>query len=214
MKKILAAPDGFLELYQLFKVKHNLLDFHDLQNIVYLALILDDNFREKLSAKFEWMLIDEFQDTTPIQIKIIELLASHHGNLLCVGDDAQNICSFRGVDLDYIAREFIKYDRVKDIVDRAKLFKLTRNYRSTKEIVELTNKILPPECILRMLKSINNNGPTSIVRIINHQNEAYKLTVESVEEFLNDEEKPSNVCVLVRSNWEVDEIPKLLERRV
>ncbi|ODN29991.1 ATP-dependent helicase [Fervidobacterium thailandense] len=217
LEKILANSnrllDGLLELYQLFKVKHNLLDFYDLQNVVYLSLTLDTHFREKLSSRFEWVLIDEFQDTTPLQVKIVEFLSSYHGNLLCVGDDAQNIYSFRGVDFDYIAREFIKYDRTRDIADGAKLFKLTKNYRSTKEIVELTNKILPPECIPRVLRSVSTHGPRPIVRTVYHQVPAYKEVVDRVEEFLKDEEKPSNICVLVRANREVEEVAEELENR-
>lgn len=115
--------------------RNNALDFDDLLLEAKRLLSRDEEARQYLSDKFKYILVDEFQDTNTVQYAIIKLLASVHGNLFVVGDDDQSIYGWRGAEIDNI----LKFD--SDYPD-AKVYKLERNYRSTKSILELANTII------------------------------------------------------------------------
>lgn len=114
---------------------NNALDFDDLLLETRRLLRRDEEVRNYLADKFKYVLVDEFQDTNSVQYDIIKLLSSVHGNLFVVGDDDQSIYGWRGAEIENI----LKFD--KDFPD-AKIFKLERNYRSTKSILRLANCII------------------------------------------------------------------------
>ena len=121
--------------FEVYKAKHNMMDYDDL--LIYLRKLLRDNdrVRRTLSDRYKYIMVDEYQDTNKIQAEIVTLLASAHGNVMVVGDDAQSIYSFRGAT-------------VRNILDFPEAFtgcvivKLEENYRSTQPILNLTNEIL------------------------------------------------------------------------
>jgi len=115
--------------------ENNALDFDDLLIETLRLLRGDEQTREYLSDKFKYILVDEFQDTNAVQYNIIKLLASKHGNIFAVGDDDQSIYGWRGAEIENIMR----FD--KDFAG-AKVYKLERNYRSTKSILTLANAII------------------------------------------------------------------------
>lgn len=114
---------------------NNALDFDDLLLETLRLLRRDKEALDYLSDKFRYVLVDEFQDTNAVQYGIIKLLASKHTNLFAVGDDDQSIYGWRGAEIENI----LKFD--KDYPN-AKVYKLERNYRSTKSILELANTII------------------------------------------------------------------------
>jgi DNA helicase II / ATP-dependent DNA helicase PcrA len=121
--------------YERYKAHHNLMDYDDL--LVYLRKLLRDHdgVRAALSARYRYIMVDEYQDTNKIQADIVRLLSAAHGNIMVVGDDAQAIYSFRGAT-------------IRNILDFPEEFpgctviKLEENYRSTQPILNLTNEIL------------------------------------------------------------------------
>ena len=115
--------------------ENNALDFDDLLVETLRLLRFDEEAKNYLSDKFRYILVDEFQDTNAVQYNIIKLLASVHGNLFAVGDDDQSIYGWRGAEIENI----LKFD--KDY-PQAKVFKLQRNYRSTKAILNLANTVI------------------------------------------------------------------------
>ena len=121
---------------------NNALDFDDLLLETLRLLKRDKETLEYLSDKFRYVLVDEFQDTNAVQYNIIKLLASKHGNLFAVGDDDQSIYGWRGAEIENI----LKFD--KDFPD-AKVYKLERNYRSTKSILKLANCIIKNNAVRR-----------------------------------------------------------------
>lgn len=121
--------------YQRHLRENNALDFDDLLIETLRLLRGDKDTREYLSDKFKYILVDEFQDTNSVQYNIIKQLAYKHGNLFAVGDDDQSIYGWRGAEIENILR----FD--KDFPD-AKVYKLERNYRSTKSILKLANSII------------------------------------------------------------------------
>ena len=121
--------------YQKHLRENNALDFDDLLNETRLLLKNNADAREYLSGRFRYILVDEFQDTNAVQYEIIKMLASEHGNLFAVGDDDQSIYGWRGAKIENI----LHFE--KDF-HGAKVFKLERNYRSTKNILTLANTII------------------------------------------------------------------------
>src|SRR5688500_20031539 len=111
------------------------MDFDDMLLKFYLLL---KNFPESLHKyqyKFEYILIDEYQDTNPAQYEVIKLLGAVHENVCVVGDDAQSIYSFRGATIQNILQFQKDYDEVKVI-------KLEQNYRSTQNILSIANEVI------------------------------------------------------------------------
>ena len=123
------------EKYDEYLRSNNALDFDDLLIETRRLLKYDEEAREYFSDKFKYILVDEFQDTNAVQYDIIKLLASKHGNIFAVGDDDQSIYGWRGAEIENI----LSFD--KDFPN-AKIYKLERNYRSTKSILNLANSII------------------------------------------------------------------------
>lgn len=118
--------------YELRKKTLNFMDFDDL--LLNLRKLLRDfpEVKRHYAGRFSHVLVDEYQDTNLLQAEIVDLLASHHRNLMVVGDDSQSIYSFRGANFANII-EFP--ERYPD----CRIFKLETNYRSTPEILHLAN---------------------------------------------------------------------------
>ena len=103
------------------------MDFDDLLVKTYHLLEGDPEVLEYYSSKFQYIHIDEFQDTNLIQMEIASLLSSYHKNLFVVGDDDQSIYSWRGAEI----KNILEFDKN---FPNAKVHKLEQNYRSTKHI--------------------------------------------------------------------------------
>lgn len=130
--------DDIIKVYESYNEhlrRNNALDFDDLLLETKRLLARDAEAKTYLSDKFRYILVDEFQDTNTVQYAIIRMLASVHGNLFAVGDDDQSIYGWRGAEIDNI----LKFD---SDYPQAKVYKLQRNYRSTKSILELANTII------------------------------------------------------------------------
>ena len=115
--------------------KSNSLDFDDLLFKTYELFYNHPEVADYYSNKFQYIHVDEFQDTNKVQFAIIQRLSIKHGNIFVVGDDDQSIYGWRGAVIDNI----LNFD---DIYRGAKIYKLERNYRSTKKILDLANCII------------------------------------------------------------------------
>ena len=113
----------------------NAMDFDDLLVQTFLLFQNHDDVRQKYVERFQYVLVDEYQDTNFAQQKIVLQLTQEHQRVCVVGDDAQSIYSFRGANIDNI----LNY---RKFYDNAKLFKLEQNYRSTQLIVQAANSLI------------------------------------------------------------------------
>ena len=129
--EIFAVYDG----YQRYLDRSNCLDFDDLLYKTYLLFNKFPDLAKYYASKFRYVHIDEFQDTNTVQFEIAQFLSSVHGNIFVVGDDDQSIYGWRGAKMENI----LNFDK---IYADAKVYKLERNYRSTKKIIELANCII------------------------------------------------------------------------
>ena len=129
----LIAPITRLQLsYTARKQAANSMDFDDLLVLWLKLLQTDAELREHYQRRFQFILVDEFQDTNKLQSDLIDLLAARHHNLMVVGDDAQSIYAWRGANFQNILKFPERYPE-------AKTYKIETNYRSTPEILEVAN---------------------------------------------------------------------------
>ncbi|MEX0602868.1 MAG: ATP-dependent helicase [Bacteroidota bacterium] len=121
--------------YTKYKAVHQLMDYDDL--LLHLATLLRDHqaVRSALSDKYTYIMVDEYQDTNPMQAEIVRLLAFKHKNIMVVGDDAQSIYSFRGSTIKNILT-------FPEEFPDCRVIKLEENFRSTQPILNLANEIL------------------------------------------------------------------------
>ncbi len=140
-------------------LKANAMDFDDL--LLNTNILFRDfpELLEKYQNKFDYILVDEYQDTNYAQYLIIKKLSEQHRNICVVGDDAQSIYSFRGARIENIL-EF------KDDYPEAKIFKLEQNYRSTRTIVNAANTIIANN-VEQIHKTVfSKNEPGEKIRIL------------------------------------------------
>ena len=121
--------------YQIRLKAANAMDFDDL--LINMLRLMDvcPEAREKYQQQFQYILVDEYQDTNYIQFLLVKKLAEPQNNICVVGDDAQSIYSFRGADI----RNILNF---RQVYPNARLFKLERNYRSTQTIVNAANSLI------------------------------------------------------------------------
>lgn len=120
------------ELYAEKKLETNSMDFDDLLALTVRLLEENDDLRERFQEQFEFVLVDEYQDTNQLQCRLIDLLVGPEGNLMVVGDDAQSIYSWRGAEVENMLR-------FQDRYPKARIHKIETNYRSVPEVLSLAN---------------------------------------------------------------------------
>ncbi len=120
--------------YAAYKIDKNYLDYDDL--LVYLRILLENQaIQERLSQKYNYIMVDEYQDTNTLQADIAYLLAEKHRNIMVVGDDAQSIYGFRGASHENVMEFPEKFPECS-------IIKLEENYRSTQSILDVANTVL------------------------------------------------------------------------
>ena len=113
----------------------NAMDFDDLLTLTYQLFREHEDIRHKYASRFDYVLVDEYQDTNHVQMSIVMQLCQEKQRVCAVGDDSQSIYSFRGANIDNI----LNYQRQ---FQGTRLFKLEQNYRSTQTIVEAANSLI------------------------------------------------------------------------
>ena len=175
--------------------KNNSLDFDDLLNK---TLFLFQNYGEVLSRyanRFQYVLVDEFQDTNLVQYKLVKLLVSVHKNLFVVGDEDQCIYSWRGANFHNIFN-------LKNDFDNVKVFKLEQNYRSSKNILSLANNVISnnKERLEKKLWTEKDDGlPPVVYSAFDERDEALFVATE-IEKLREEGYKLSDFAVLMRIN--------------
>ncbi len=180
--------------YVTYKRENSVLDYDDL--LLYLKLLLEnnDNLRKKLSNEYKYIMVDEYQDTNTLQADVIKLLASEHNNIMAVGDDAQSIYSFRGANYRNI------FDFPK-IFPNTKIIKLEQNYRSTQNILKLTNTIISrakEKYDKKLFSNITSCVKPALICAKDTQMEA-DFICQKILELLDEDISLSDICILTRN---------------
>src|SRR5579871_1996165 len=181
--------------YQRRLTESNSFDFDDLIVRTIDLLERDKSTREKYQKRFEYVLVDEYQDVNAAQYRLVALLAGHHGNVTVVGDDDQSIYSWRGSDYRMILR-------FEEDFPGAKIFKLEENYRSTTRILEAANALVAHNRARepkRLFTSRGEGEPISIYPAATERDEA-RYVVEKVKSMVRDGSAYRDFVVLYRTN--------------
>ena len=188
--------------------KNGAMDFDDLLFKMHELLRDYPEVLHKYQHKFQYLLIDEYQDTNPVQYQIAKLLAAVHENICVVGDDAQSIYSFRGATIENILQFQKDYDDVK-------LVKLEQNYRSSASILEVANHVIKNNKgqIPKELWTENESGEQiKLVRTMTDNDEG-KFVADAIQEnklrnhFLN-----NDFAILYRTNAQSRSFEESLRR--
>jgi len=187
--------------YGKYKRQKSLLDYDDL--LVYLKNLLTthENVRAALSAKYKYIMVDEYQDTNKLQAHIVCLLAADHANIMVVGDDAQSIYSFRGANF-------------KNIIDFPGIFKgtqiitLEENYRSTQPILNLTNAVISraKEKFEKNLYTKKKGGQIPVFIDCPDENAQSVFVAEKILELREEGVALRDIAVLFRSGWHSNDL--------
>jgi DNA helicase-2/ATP-dependent DNA helicase PcrA len=185
-----------LKNYEFKKKERKYLDYDDIILVVAIRLQKDPEARKIISSQYEHILVDEMQDTNPLQWDLLNPF-QNICNLFCVGDDAQSIYSFRGAD-------FKNVHFFKERVTHSKVYLLEDNYRSTQEILDLSNWLLKKSQINynKELKSIRGRGflPT-IINVQNEWEEANYISDKIIENYCQRNKLYKDHLILSRSQF-------------
>lgn len=181
--------------YQRRLSESNSLDFDDLIVRTIDLLQRDKATREKYQQRFEYVLVDEYQDVNTAQYRLVALLAAHHGNITVVGDDDQSIYSWRGSDYRMILR-------FEEDFPGAKIFKLEENYRSTTRILDAANALVAnnrSRAPKRLFTQRGEGEPITVYPAATERDEA-RYVVEKVKNSVRDGAAYRDFVVLYRTN--------------
>jgi DNA helicase-2/ATP-dependent DNA helicase PcrA len=187
--------------YEEFKQRRNYFDFDDLLQITANRMKNDPDARSRISQQYEHILVDEMQDTNPLQWDLLNPFQDVC-NLFCVGDDAQSIYSFRGADFKNV-HSFT--ERVKD----SKILKLEDNYRSTQEILDLANWVLDssPLDYNKHLRAVRGAGEKPVVlNVRDEYQEAEWISNNILDNVSEKNKKFSDHLILTRVAWRTNNL--------
>ena len=202
------ASDTFKKLYREYEAElesRNKLDFEDMLLLTYELLSERKDILKAVQERYQYILVDEFQDINFLQYNIIKLMAWKKQNITVVGDDDQSIYRFRG------ARPEIMLGFERDFRNVSKVF-LDINFRSTTQIVDASTKLISfnSKRFPKTFKANNGSGaPVSVIEFKNPFAEVNSI-IKDIKEYIKAEQDINNIAVLYRTNLS----PRLLIERM
>jgi DNA helicase-2/ATP-dependent DNA helicase PcrA len=175
----------------------NAFDFDDLIRVPIELLTTNDALRQRIVSRIRHLLVDEFQDVSDDQMRLVEVLSSVHGNLFVVGDDAQSIYRFRGASPHYLLA----------LCQRpgATVITLTTNYRSTQAICDVANAVLRQSRenrYKRLVAASGEPGERPVVRLFRSAEDEAAEVVRFIVRSISNGERPEAIAILVRTNMQ------------
>ena len=197
------------ERYQARLKQSGVMDFDDI--LVNMNILLRDNkdALQAIAARFSYIMVDEYQDTNYAQYLIVKKLAAGHRNICVVGDDSQSIYAFRGAQIQNI------FNFKKDYPE-CRVFRLERNYRSTRNIVDAANSIIEHNSG-RIPKKCYAEGEAGeklkLLKAFTEQDEAVDIVSEIQQRMRREGAKYEDFAVLYRTNSQSRALEEQLRRR-
>ena len=207
----LAQKDKMEQIFALYdhqKKKAGYLDFDDLLVMTVQLLTARPEIAAKYAEQFQHVLVDEYQDTNHLQASIVEVLAGKHKNVMAVGDDSQSIYSFRGADFQNILQFPKKYPGTK-------IYKIETNYRSTPQVIDLTNQIIKAatQKFPKSLRAVRKDGEMPVLVPVDDVNQQAQFVAQRILELNRQGIALSEMAVLYRAHYHSMELQMELVRR-
>lgn len=182
--------------YRKFKMEHGLMDYDDLL-VNWMRLLKEmPEVRETLGNRFSHIMVDEYQDTNPIQAEIVRLMADSHNNVMVVGDDSQSIYSFRGADF----RNIMDFP---NIFHKTRVIRLEENYRSAQSILTVTNAVIDKarEKYTKTLYSRIEGGEKPLIHPARDESAQARFVAEKIVALQEEGVPLDEIAVLFRSGF-------------
>jgi DNA helicase II / ATP-dependent DNA helicase PcrA len=182
-------------LYEEHLLKNNLVDFDDLLLLPYKILKNNEKLAKDISKKYQYIMVDEYQDTNELQYRLLRLLCTSHNNLCVVGDDDQSIYGWRGATIKNILN-------FNEHFDEATIVKLEENYRSTDTILNHANALIEHnrDRLGKKLVGTKDKGSSVKVYESNDENDESRKIVEDIKSLLASGEHAKDIAILFRVN--------------
>ncbi len=181
--------------YEEYISKNNLVDFDDLLSLTYKILDENEDLCIQTSKRYQYIMIDEYQDTNELQYKLLKKLCHTHNNICVVGDDDQSIYGWRGANVKNIL-EF------PNEFENTAIIKLEKNYRSTNQILKIANSLIEHNRgrLGKKLESVNGDGED--VNFLESENETTEANIiaNRVTKLINTGVSPDSIAILYRIN--------------
>jgi DNA helicase-2/ATP-dependent DNA helicase PcrA len=192
----LDAIAGLHAAYQAYKIAHNLLDYDDL--LIYLGRLLAENptARKKISSDYQYLMVDEYQDTNQIQAEIMYLLAEENHNIMVVGDDSQSIYAFRGAEIENILSFPRRFPNTTVI-------RLEENYRSIQPVLSLANAIID-NAAYKYTKTLFSRKKGSALPVLvraGSENSQSRFVLNKIKDLSLQQVPLSQIAVLFRAGF-------------
>jgi DNA helicase-2/ATP-dependent DNA helicase PcrA len=193
--------------------QHNLIDYDDQIYLLIELLERRPNILKQLQQRYRYIMVDEFQDTNPMQSRLIDLLAGEAKNILVVGDDDQSIYGWRGATLANILDFTKRYPDAKEVT-------LIENFRSTQEILDVAWRLIQhnnPERLEHLnkldkrLRADRGTGITPRIECFSRLDAELNWVAEDIARRLESGEDPGQIAVLARGKNTVNRIHRMLE---
>lgn len=204
--------DSYYEIYKKYEEKkfyYNALDFDDLIDKVLYLFSKDIETLKFYQEKFQYVFVDEYQDTNNSQYELIKYFSGFHNNITVVGDADQSIYSFRGADISNILN-FEKDFKYADVI------KLEQNYRSTDKILDTANVLIEnnSERKDKNLWTDNKNGSKPIYRSTNVESEEAKFVLDNIKELTYQGYDAKDFAILYRTNAQSRSFEEILMKNL
>ena len=195
------------EAYESLKKQERALDFEDILLLTVGMLEEDRGVRERVRDQYRFFTVDEYQDVSPLQQRLLNLWLGNREEICVVGDAAQTIYSFAGATSNFLLT-------FKTRFPNAQTFRLSRGYRSTPEIINTANQILRSANLNsdhgNELSSANSHGDKPLINGFNSSGDEIAFVVSAVVENLSSGVDSSDIAILARTNAQLDQIKSAL----
>lgn len=195
------------EAYESLKRQERTLDFEDILLLTVGMLEEDRGVRERVRDQYRYFTVDEYQDVSPLQQRLLNLWLGNREEICVVGDAAQTIYSFAGATSNFLLT-------FKNRFPDAQIFRLSRGYRSTPEIINTANQILRTANLVsdhgNELSSANNHGSKPIISGFNTTGDEISYVVNEVIKHINSGVESSDIAILARTNSQLDQLKSAL----
>jgi DNA helicase-2/ATP-dependent DNA helicase PcrA len=183
------------EQYEEYLEKNNLVDFDDLLLLPYKILSKNEKLAQEISQKYQYVMVDEYQDTNELQYRLLRLLCTSHNNLCVVGDDDQSIYGWRGATIKNILN-------FSEHFENTIVVKLEENYRSTDTILNHANQLIEHNRDRLGKKLVGTRQKGDSIRIYESQdeNEETRKIIEDIKKLIDNGTNPKNIAILFRVN--------------